>query len=101
MNFCFLSTKNSQRAHRLSIGQMAHRFSLGVTLDQCSDGLQVKTIDRRGALGRSGRVVRVAVLGPHAPFSLSQLRQASCCRNHFETAACPAAEYCCLANASS
>jgi hypothetical protein len=41
-------------------------FSLGVTLDQCTDGLLVKTIDRRGALGRSGRVVCLPVLGPRA-----------------------------------
>ena len=34
------------------------QFSLGITLDPCADGLQVKTIDRRGALGRTGRVVR-------------------------------------------
>ncbi len=34
------------------------QFSLGVTLDPCADGLLVKTIDRRGALGRTGRVVR-------------------------------------------
>eukprot|EP00802_Teleaulax_amphioxeia_P010208 Tamp_10234.p1 GENE.Tamp_10234~~Tamp_10234.p1 ORF type:complete len:594 (-),score=98.33 Tamp_10234:284-2065(-) len=32
------------------------QFSLGITLDPCADGLQVKTIDRRGALGRTGRV---------------------------------------------
>jgi hypothetical protein len=42
-------------------------FSLGVTLDPCTDGLQVKTIDRHGALGRSGRVVRLPVLGPRVP----------------------------------
>lgn len=42
-------------------------FPLGVTLDPCVDGLKVITIDRRGALGRSGRVVRRVVLGPRAP----------------------------------
>ena len=34
------------------------RFALGVTLDPCDDGLRVVTIDRTGALGRTGRVVR-------------------------------------------
>ena len=31
--------------------------SLGVTLDPCDGGLKIITIDRTGALGRTGRVV--------------------------------------------
>ena len=34
-------------------------FSLGVTLDPCEDGLMIMTIDRVGALGRTGRVVTI------------------------------------------
>ena len=46
----------TRELHVQPAGMGRRAFSLGVTLEACSGGLEVMTLDRVGALGRTGRV---------------------------------------------